>query len=176
MSEENSFLFAEYAHPVVPHGKIRRDRMLLILLYFAAAAAYALFFISVSIPHLIAILPLLLWILVHYTWGNVSFEYFVRIESGAVSFGKLWGKKQKVLFSCLAKDLCFVKKKSAASSDELKAARTLDFRYDPTAQDCYAAVCCVKHETVAILFDATDAVLAAMRYYNKSVERQFTPK
>lgn len=171
MSEENSFLFAEYAHPVVSRGRIKRVRILLILLYFATAAAYALFFISISIPHLIAILPLLLWILVHYTWGSVSFEYFVRVESGTVSFGKLRGKKQRVLFSCRAKDFRFVKKKSAASPDDLTAARTLDFRYDPTTQDCYFAVTSVKHEPVAILFHATDAVLTAMRYYNKSVER-----
>lgn len=171
MSEENSFLFAEYAHPVANKGKIRRGRALFILLYIFAAAAYAGFFVSVKIPHLIAILPLLLWILVHYTWGNVSFEYFTRVDSGALFFGKMRGKKQKVLFSCRVKELAFVKKKSAVSPDTYQGVRLLDFRYDPSAEDCYAARTTVDQEAVVILFDATDAVLTAMRYYNKSVER-----
>lgn len=171
MSEETSFLFAEYAHPVVPRGKIRRGRVLLILLYLTVSAAYALFFISVSIPHVIAILPLLLWILVHYTWGLVSFEYFVRVESGVVSFGKLLGKKEKVLFTCRAKDLTCVKKMSREVLAAYAPSKTLDFRSDPLAHTSHFAILSAHHETVAILFEATDAVLTAMRYYNKSVER-----
>ncbi len=171
MSEENSFQFAEYAHPIANKGKNRRRRILFVLLYVFASAAYAGFFVSVKIPHLIAILPLLLWILVHYTWGSVSFEYFTRVDSGTLSIGKLRGKKQRVLFSCRVKELSFVKKKSAVLPDTYQGAKLLDFRYDPSAEDCYAALTTVDQEAVVILFDATDAVLTAMRYYNKSVER-----
>ena len=170
MSEENSFLFAEYAHPVLSKGKIKRNRLFLLLLYVIVGIAYVSFFAAVKIPQVIAILPLLLWILVHYTWRLVSFEYFVRVESGTVSFGKLRGKKQSVSFTCQAKELICVKKKSLLSKDALREATLLDFRYDPAA-DCYAALLTREERSVVILFAATDAVLTAMRYYNKGVEK-----
>ena len=167
MSEENSFLYAEYAKPITKKGKYGRLRLLLILIYVIVATAYAAFFVSINIPHFIAILPLLLWMLVYFTWGAVSFEVRVKTESGLLSIEKLRGKKAKTLFSVRIRELFSVESYTLDVRNALCPDTTLDYRADPHSSIAYIAVCEKEGKKTAILFEATDAVLKAIRYYNK---------
>ncbi len=170
MSEENSFLFAEYAKPVSRKGRFRLYRLLLILAYTVFATAYVFFFVFVHIPHLIAILPLLVWILVFFTWGAVSFEYRVKVESGLLTFGKLRNKKEKILYTVKVKDLCCVDVYTAEALSSHSPTRMLDCRSEPETT-AYFIVYKTEKESVTVLFEATDSILSALRYYNKDAVR-----
>lgn len=171
MSEENSFQFAEYAKPVAKVGKNRRARLLLILLYVTFATAYALTFISLTMPQVIAILPIFVWMLVFFTWGTVSYECCVRVSSGDVIFLKLRGKKEKKLLSFSAKEIvCALPydEKGKREIEQHTIASVLDFRADPRC-DGYALLLHKNGADLLIRFEATIAVMNAMRYYNKAV-------
>ena len=171
MSEEHSFLFAEYARPVTKKGKYGRYRLLLVLAYVLFALAYAGFFVAVKIPQTIAVLPVFLWILVFFTWGLVSFEYSVKVDSGVLSFCKLRGKKEKVLLSLRAKELLLVAAYTQEGLCAHSPSKILDARSDPYTDGGYFAVWKKDGETVAVLFEGTERVIAALRYYNKEAVR-----
>ncbi len=179
MSEDNSFLFAEYAKPVAKRGKNRRMRALLILCYCLFAGGYAVFFASITVPQVIAILPVFVWMLVYFTWGIVNYECCVRVASGKVVFLKLKGKKEKELYSFHARDILFACPYNEAGKRKIAEAsitKTMDFRADPE-KDGYAMLLSREGGTALIRFECTVAVANAMRYYNKEVlvDKEFLP-
>ena len=161
MSEETSLYFAECAHPVSKRGRMRTKRTLLILAYVLFAIIYASFFVAVSIPQPIALLPLFVWMLVFFTWHAVSYECCVRTESGKISFLRLYGKREKLLFSY-----------PIASMDRICAANgegaDHDLRADPVGGGGMLAVFRTDTGTESVLFDVSDGVLRVIRYYNKA--------
>lgn len=171
MSEENSFLFAEYAKPVSRHGKNKRIRTLLVFCYIIFAAAYTLLFVSIHVPQVIAILPLFLWMLVFFTWGIVNYECCIRVASGKVTLLKLRGKKEKEILSFDAKALLYALPYNEAGKERIAKEtimQTVDLRADPT-KDGYAAVLSSNERLTLLRFECTVAVANAMRYYNKEV-------
>lgn len=171
MTEENSFLFAEYAKPVAKHGKNGRMRLFLILCYILFALAYTLLFISINIPHVIAILPLFVWMLVYFTWGSVSYECCVRVASGKVSLLKLRGKKEKEILSFEARALRYAlpyTQEAKARIAKETVTQTKDFRADPKKEG-YAAILPLENGSALLRFECTLPVAKAMHYYNKEV-------
>ena len=169
MTEENSFRFAEYAHPVANVGKNRRGRICLILLYVFAAILYAGIAVAITIPHLIAILPLLLWMLVYFTWGAVSYECCVRVASGEVHFLKLRGKREELLLSVRVKDIVWARPNDGRKANAVVGRHEIrDFRSD-TRMGGYAALLAANGKTTLLLFDCTVAIASALRYYNKEI-------
>ena len=161
MSEENSFLFAECAHPVTKRGKMRGRRTALVLAYALFAIVYAAFFIAISLPQPIAILPLFVWMLVFFTWRTVSYECCVRTEGGRISFLRLYGKKEKLLYSFPIASIVQI--------DEAKGEQIAhDLRADPPAGGGYVAVIRTDGGEESFAFDASDGVLRVLRYYNKA--------
>ena len=179
MSNDNEFLFAEYAKPIANHGKNRRMRLLLISLYILFAIGYAAFFVAITVPQVIALLPLFVWMLVFFTWGTVNYECCVRVASGKVSLLKVRGKKEKELFSFGAKELLYALPMNEAGKEQISKesfTTKIDFRAD-IAKEGYAAVLSNDSGLTLILFECTVAVATAMRYYNKKVivDKDFLP-
>lgn len=171
MTEENSFQFAEYAKPVTKHGKNGRMRLFLVLCYVLFAVTYVLLFIGINIPHVIAVLPIFIWMLVYFTWGTVSYECCVRVASGKVSFLKLRGKKEKEILSFDAKALRYALPYTQEAKERIareSITHTEDFRADPK-KDGYAAILPTESGTALLRFECTITVAKAMHYYNKDV-------
>ena len=171
MTEENSFLFAEYAKPVAKQGKNKRMRTLLIFCYILFAVIYAAFFASVKIPQVIAVLPVFVWMLVFFTWGNVSYECCVRVASGRVSLLKIRGKKEKEIFSFDAKAIAYALPYSEAGKARIAeetVTKTVDLRADERT-DGYAVILKGESGATLVRFECTLSVARAMHYYNKEV-------
>ena len=167
MSEETNFNFAEYAKPVAKNGKNRRNRILLFLLYILVAGAYVGGAIAITIPHLIAILPFLLWILIFFTWRTVSYECCIRTESGKVSFLKLRGKHETHLLSLETKSILFARPFREEDVSD-KTVTVYDFRADQREAG-YLLLFQKGKEQAYVRFECTIAVAKAMHYYNKEV-------
>ena len=169
---ENDFNFAEFARPIAPKGKNKKARSLLILLYVCFALFYiALFTAVIMIPQLIAILPLLLWMLVFFTWGKVSYECAVRVSAGTVTLLRLRGKKEECLISFTAKDAEVIApyaEKYVENGILTEAPVWIDHRSDADAIECYYAVIAHEGKKATVLFDASDKIIRALYYYNKN--------
>ena len=90
---------AEYTVLQKAEGKFLRLRILLVCLYVAFVFAYIAMSVATSLFQIIAILPLLLWILVHFTWRYVSLEHSLVIGEGTLTVTDILkdGKKSQRL-------------------------------------------------------------------------------
>jgi hypothetical protein len=94
MNENNEF---DYTITKKVEGKYRLIRFLMIAGYVLFGAVY---FIGLAIAHLYPIMaftPLLIWILVFFTWRYVSIEYRYETVSGGIKFYTVYGGKNKIL-------------------------------------------------------------------------------
>lgn len=167
MSEELSFNFAEYAKPIAKYGRVRRHRRLFILMYILVAAAYIGTAIAITIPQIIAILPLFMWIFIYFTWRAVSYECCIRVDSGKITFLKLRDKREQPRLTIEAKDILFAHPYSAEAVSE-KEITVYDFRADEREAGyllCFEG----DGKKAYVRFECTLAVARAMHYYNKSV-------
>ena len=172
MSYENDLHYAEYAKPIAVKGKNRLARVGLILAYIAFAVFYCLVFtVGILLPQLIAVLPVFLWMAVFFTWRHVSYECAVRVCEGKLIFFKLNGKKERVLYTCPAKDLTAVLPYAPAHIDTIKAeggSVFYDHRADKSDTHAYCAIWEAKGKKVTVLFDSADCVIRSLKYYNKN--------
>ena len=89
--------FSTYEHVVKQkiEGKWRLARIGLVLFYVLFALTLLLLLIAWNVPQLIALLPLLLWILVFFTWRFACVEYEYSITSGTLTFCKIYGNRTR---------------------------------------------------------------------------------
>ncbi|MCI5960607.1 MAG: hypothetical protein MRZ26_02340, partial [Ruminococcus sp.] len=71
----NDFNSAEYVVTQAKEGKNLRTRRLLLLLYIVLGLGISGTLVALKLVPVVAIVPLLLWILVHFTWRKVNVEY-----------------------------------------------------------------------------------------------------
>ena len=87
MSEFDSPNYAEYTYDIKSEGKIKLMRRLAVIGYVLFAAAYALLFILIKVPQVIAVLPIFVWMLIFFTWRYVSYDCYFEFEAGMLSLG-----------------------------------------------------------------------------------------
>ena len=85
-------------------GKNALARVLLVCGYVLFAIAYSSAFIAIKIPQLIAILPILLWMAVFFSWKYVSYDICYIVDAGNFYVEKECGNKKKRIFSCHVKE------------------------------------------------------------------------
>jgi hypothetical protein len=106
MSDELSFNGAEFAKPVENKGKYKKKRMMFLGLYVAFAAAYLyVALVATKAAAIIAILPLLIYILYLATWRYCNFEWLIRINVGKITIYHLYNKREKEKHSFMAKSI-----------------------------------------------------------------------
>ncbi len=163
--QENSF---EYAIDCKPEGKLFWRRFLLVLLYIVVSVAFLVFFIAVRIPQVIALLPILLWILVHYTWLYVSVSYEYVIEVGEISFAVIYdNRKRRELLRVPVRELEAVFFEEPATTYD----RVCDFRSSKRAVDTYYLSYYEGNAHILVLFEATKRAIKLLSLYNPSVVR-----
>lgn len=95
----NEFSTYEHAVPQRIEGRWIAARIGLVFLYVAVALAILLLGISTGLlAPLIALTPLVIWILVFVTWRLVSVEYEYSITSGILTFAKIYGNRSRHTF------------------------------------------------------------------------------
>lgn len=126
---------AEYTVLQKAEGRFLRLRILLISLYVLFGLAYVSISVLISIVQIIAILPLLLWILEHFTWRYVSLEHSLTIGQGTLTVTDILkdGKKIPRLKIVLAEAESLSEIPEKAPDN----VRLYDFRGDRHASDAY---------------------------------------
>lgn len=171
--------FESYEYVVKPRrdSKNRLLRLALMGLYVLFVLAWLVFgFISGFIP-LLALVPITTWILVFFTWryANVEYEYYV--ESGVVTFSKIYDNRSR-------KKIAVFDIRSAeyiAPSDEHDTKRRVA-DYDPKHEyffaaypedpEAYTALYVNEDkERVAVTFVADPKMKKMLRFYNSSASK-----
>ena len=115
-------------------AKNKLHRAFLILFYVAfVVGCLILGFVTAFIP-LLALVPLVLWIIIFFTWRYVNLEYEYAVESGIITFTKIYNNRtRKTVLSFDIRSAEYIA--SAADSDTQK--RVAD--YDPRYEYCFAS-------------------------------------
>lgn len=160
--------FVNYGTKKKPAGKYRLARAFMILLYVAFVVGFAGFFISQNILPIIALVPVLTWILIFFTWRFVSIEYEYYILDGEFKMMEVYGSKN---MRVLCRSRVSAMKVIAPYDGEHKAiADAVQNRIEGVssmaAHDIYFAIFEKDGTETVVFFEATEKTLKVLRYYN----------
>lgn len=158
MSEFDSPNYAEYVYDVKSEGKIKLFRRLMIVGYVLFLAAYAITFISINLPQLIAPLPIFGWMLVFFTWRYVSFDRYFEFEGGMLSLGNIRvskaGRKKTEKLRIHVKEASFIGPYNE-NKDLTEGVKLYDFSESPSSEHRIILLWDNKGEKSAVLFEGT---------------------
>ena len=169
MNENNEF---DYTVAKKVEGKYQLYRLLMILGYVLFGATY---FVGLAIAHLYPIMaftPLLVWILVFFTWRFVSIEYRYETVSGGIKFYVVYGgKKKKLVLEKRIKEfeeISPVDTESKARISGVKFDKSYNLarsEHDDTDK-FFATFTDNDGKTGIVYFEATEQALKILRFYN----------
>lgn len=171
MSDELSFNGAEFAKPVENKGKYKKKRMMFLGLYVAFAAAYLyVALVATKAAAIIAILPLLIYILYLATWRYCNFEWLIRINVGKITIYHLYNKREKEKHSFMAKSILSALPDTEENFEKLKEGATvIDFRTAPDEKEAYLFLYEEGGKKTLIRVSVCRAVVVAARRYSENV-------
>ncbi len=164
--------FVNYGVEKKKEGKYKLSRILMLCGYVLFVTCFAGFFISMNILPIIAIVPVLTYILVLATWRFVSIEYEYCILDGEFRMLKLYGAKSQ-------RELCRVRVSAMkavapytgeykAVTDAIPTERCIEAVSSMSAPDIYYATFDDDGEEYAVFFEATEKTLKVLKYYNSN--------
>ena len=172
----NEFESYEYVVSPKKDGKNKLNRFLLILLYGFFILGWLVFGLATKIfVPLLALIPLTTWFLVFATWRYVNVEYEYVVESGVITFTKVYGgKSRKRILELDVRDIEAIlplgEKKTRISLDEFDPCREYFFAVSESDAESYVAVCTDEDgNRLSVTFTPDDRLYRVIRYYNSSV-------
>ena len=146
----------------------------MILGYVLFGAGY---FISLAIAHLYPIMaftPLLVWILVFFTWRFVSIEYRYETVSGGIKFYTVYGgKKKKLMLEKRIKEFNEISPVNADTKARLSSTR-FDKSYflsrseNDDTDKYFATFKNSEGKECIVYFEATEQLLKILKFYNSN--------
>lgn len=160
--------YLEYAVDAKPSGKNLFFRILLVVGYVLFAVLFFVLFYAIHIPHLIALMPFCVIILIALTWRYVSCTYEYIIAIGEISFAKIYSNRlRKEILRLHIRDLVRVAPTESFASRSF--ASVFDFRSAPNTPDAYGIVFKDHAERECLVyFEATAKALKLLSMYNPS--------
>ena len=145
-------------------------RIGMIGLYTVLTLAFLGTFLALKFPWAITFLPLLVWVMIFFTWRYVSPEYEYSTLSGEIAFTTIWGgKTRKELFRINIRDFAKIAPYDEAAEAYVSAQKcTRDFRCMSSlyAPDLYYGIFTLGEDKCVVYFEATEKILKIMKYYN----------
>ena len=171
MSDELSFNGAEFAKPVENKGIYKKKRWMFIGLYvaFAGLWLYIALGLTKAAP-IIAILPLLIYILFLATWRYCNFEWLIRVNVGKISIYHVYNKREKEKHSFMAKSIIEALPDTEENFKDLsQGAKVLDFRTAPDEKEAYLFLYSEGEGRTLVRASVCRSVVVAARRYNDKV-------
>lgn len=165
--EINNF---EYGAEQKIEGKLKTRRLLLLILYaIFTVTLFGIIFAIKMIP-LGAVVPIFVWMLIFFTWRYVKIDHKYIIETGNLTYTKRYGNsKPKVISEFRVKNASLI----APYEDSVGKIRDFqpEIEYDarPSVECSGAYVALYTNndgKRCAFYFQATEAALKVLRYYN----------
>lgn len=176
MGDNAASKFVNYGVKKKSEGNYAVKRALMIVGYILFALVYAIFFITMNILPIIALLPVLTWILVFFTWRFVSIEYEYYILDGEFRMLEVYGGKSMRELCCvrvsamkvIAPYRRYIDKDRA---DAIPAANRIESVSSMSAPDIYYGIFEDSNgEDCVVFFEVTEKTLKVLKYYNSDIE------
>lgn len=163
--------YLEYAVDQKAEGKNLRLRVLLVSGYILAAVLIFVVLYRVRIVQLVALLPLLLLILVLWTWRYVSVTHEYIIATGEISFAEIYSnRRRKEVLRLRVRDVRAIE--PAADHRPSDVERVYDFRGSEKTPDAYWILFRDdKDRNCLAYFEATAKALRLLAMYNPAAVR-----
>ena len=167
--------FVNYAVKKKYEGGYAFKRVLMILAYVMFVFAYAAFFIRANILPMIALLPVLTWMLIFFTWRYVSVEYEYYILDGEFRMLEIYGSKSMRELCCVRissiKIIAPYSWRHKAKADAVPACNRIEGVSSMRADDIYYGIFQdVSGEDRVVFFEVTEKTLKVLKYYSSDIE------
>ena len=165
MYDESMPNHAEYTVPQKAEGRYLKWRLLLIFLYLLFGFSYTITAFVIGIVQVIAVLPIFLWILVHFTWRYVSLEHSFSISEGTLTVTDiLKDGKKRIRHRIVLRDALGI---SSIPSAIPQGTAVYDYRGDKTADNSYALTYRAGSKDCMLFFRATPDFLKTVKRFVK---------
>ena len=164
---------ADYEYTVAQkcEGKWRVLKWLMLGGYALFVGIYCGIAFSIGFPHIVAVLPIFLWMLIFFTYKYVKPEYKYVITEGNLTFFRVYGKKN---YEVLKIKLCDAKhivplESAIEEIKEFDPKVTVSALPSTLTTDSYIILYNGERGVPsAFMFKATSGALQSLRFYNKS--------
>lgn len=169
--------FESYEYIIIPKkdAKNRLKRALFIVLYLFFIIGWLFFgLLSKILVPLLALIPLTTWMLVFFTWRYVNVEYEYGVESGVITFSKIFGgrSRRRVLQFDLRdaeRILPLNEHGTQRLLDDFAPSKEYSFINTPDNPDSLVALCVDEDgNRLAISFTADSRLHKLIKIYNSS--------
>ncbi len=170
----NDFENYEFVVKQKTEGAYLVKKILFILLYVGVAVG--LFAGGVGLRILapcIAIVPLLLWILIFFTWRFTNVEHECVFESGVMICSEIFGNRTRnVLFKTTIRDMLFIAPETElyiAEAEKYEVSKVYKMTSSKDACGVYFAIFNDENgKCAAVYFEVNEKVLKILQFYNRS--------
>ena len=169
----NDFNSAEYVVTQAKEGKNLRTRRLLLLLYIVLGLGISGTLVALKLVPVVAIVPLLLWILVHFTWRKVNVEYKYVVAHSRVALSECYSSgSDKVTLDVPVSDFEFIGKLPEAEPKmkEYSPAKIYDYRGSVSKTPAAVGLIELSGVKTAVMFIYDKRTAGLFRLYNKKTE------
>lgn len=166
-------LFATFEYTVSPAGRENTVKKILFIaayiLFSGILVSVILIWLKAAIP-LIAVVPVIIWLLVWLTWRYACVEYEYSFTSGIMTVSHIYGNKtRKTIQEIAIKDILVIKPLVEAEDDirSFHPETILDKTSSPDSKNVYVALYKAKNgKKTELLFNASEQSLKILRFYN----------
>jgi hypothetical protein len=173
---DNEFTsFVNYGVRKKPEGRYKFKRIMMICGYILFAFLYIFVcLVLTKAAMLIAILPVLTWILTYFTWLWVNIEYEYTIVGGNFKLAEVYGMRFfRELCTVKVSSMTLIAPYSGKYKDDVDSAAIINRCYGVSSMsspDVYFGLYTDKKGyECAVFFEATEKTLKVIKYYNSDV-------
>lgn len=161
--------YAEFSVKKESRGRYRLIRLAVIFGYALILGGLCTL-LAIKFPMGIAILPIVGWMLVFFTWRYVSIEYKYTVDHATFTVTAVYGgKSERTLVKFATKDLERVEPYESFEKGDTDSYNVIDARPSENCIDAYAAFGRDHNGRATVLFfRATNGLIKALRFYNKA--------
>ena len=171
MADMDSPNYAEYAVEKKVEGSLRVRRLLMILFYVALAGGYFSVCVTTFVA-LIAVLPMLMLIVIYFTWLYVSYDVSYTFSSGTMRFCRVYGSRsrriEREMLSLEVRDALYVGlAENPRAKERLSSVRRV-YDFASSSQSSDAVILIFEEEngsTSAVRFDCINRVARLLRIF-----------
>lgn len=173
----NDFENYEFVVKQKNEGSYKLKKVLFVILY--VSFGIGLFSAGVGLRILapcIAIVPLLLWMLIFFTWRFTNVEHECIFESGVMICSEIYGNRtRRVLFKTAIRDMLLVApetERNVAEAQRYEVEKIYRMTSSKNADGAYFAVFNDEGKTCAVYFEANERVLKILQFYNRGAVKK----
>lgn len=169
----NDFNSAEYVVTQAKEGKNRRLRSLLMTMYLVVGIGVVAILLAVKLVPLVALVPLMVWIMVHFTWRKVNVEYKYVIAHSRVTFSECFSSgSDKVTIDVPVADFDYIGRleDSEQKVRDFAPAKTFDYRGSVSKPNVAVGLLTQNGVKTQVLFIYDKRTASLFKLYNKNTE------